>query len=895
MHLFFFLLLACAFQTANAQTAGEEPAAIPDTIQRVVQRFRTLNSQYPQEKVYLHHDKSFYAAGDDIWFRAYLVNATTHVPNRLSRLLYVELLNQNDTILYKEKIVRQQETEFIGDIHLPDTLRPGYYRVRAYTNFMRNAGDDFFFNERIYVGNSRTYSIQPSVVWKTDASGNAEAVVTLCDMSGKPLEKTDAQYVLNLRAKSTKKVKTDANGTFTVSFKQKDMQDENSLQISADVNGTSFRRTFRIPSLSEDVDVQFFPEGGSLLQGKSGSVAFKAVDANGFGKEIQGSVRDKNGEEVATFASNSLGMGRFTMPVDKDMTYYADVKAGAFTKRVDLPAPLASGIVLNLGQNASRVTLMVQATDDLASSDNQWLLVMHSRGSLLNALMLSKEQIGIPMPINKNQLPSGIITFTLFGKQGPVSERMIFVDNPLDQLSIKITPGKPSYQARDRVSFMVKVSDAKGNPVQTNLSLAVTDDAVANPQDMQSTIFSNLLLTSDLKGYIETPHYYFSDSTGIRTADLDCLMMTQGWTRFSTEDVVHGRFPDLTFPLELSSTISGTVRSLTGIARNASMSLLPSGDIAQIKVTTSDEKGRFEFSGFEYPDSTKYVIQARSSGGASNMFVFLDSDHVPVKQFRSPVPDKEDLPEFQESLKRSYDQFVYDAEARMLMLEGVEVEARAVIPKTGDALIDMITGSMSWYSPNYMDAEKISQYPGYTFWQLLDLCALANVSEDEERIEIRAGRSNPLILVDGFARDLDYVESFVRPDEIATMIIIKDGNEAAFWGNYAFKNGAIYITMKRGSRNEEADAPGVFVVTPLGFHVAKEFYVPNYAVKDEKTAKIPDNRTTIFWDANVATDQTGTAIVAFYASDAPTTYSVVAETVSSGGFIGRGTASINRQ
>lgn len=887
-------LILCLTLPLAAQTAASGQTT-PDTIRKVVQRFRTLNTQYPQEKIYLHHDKSFYSAGDDIWFRAYLVNASTHVPNRLSRLLYVELLNQQDTILFKEKIIRQKENEFYGDIHLPDTLRPGYYRLRAYTNFMRNAGDDFFYNEQIYIGNSRAFKLITSATWKTDEKGNAVATVSFRDLNGKPLTKAEVAYTLQLKNKVNRTQKTDAEGEIHIGFKTADLQEKNSLQVTADVNGSPYKRTFTIPSLSEDIDLQFFPEGGAFLQGKNTAMAFKAVDANGLGKKVQGMIYDRNGREVIDFESNDLGMGRFSVIGEKDMSYYAEFQINDMKKRVDLPAVQASGIVLNLGQSASRVTMMVQATEDQLAGDSQWLLLIHSRGILLNALMLDKSQIGIPQPINKIQLPSGILTFTLFDRNGPVSERMIFIDNALDQLKIQITPGQKAYGPRERMMLDIKVTDANGQPVQTNLSLAVTDDAIVSPDDMQSTIFSSLLLSSDLKGYIETPHYYFNDSTGIRTDDLDCLMMTQGWSRFNTEEVARGIFPDLTYPLEVSSTISGTVRGLTGIARNASLTLLPSNDLAQMQVATSDDRGHFEFTGFEYPDSTKYVIQARSSGGANNMFVFLDGDFVPVRSFRPATPDRESTALFQNYLQRSYQQFMYDTEAQMLLLEGVEVEGHAIIPKTGDPVMDMLTSNMSWYSPGYMDAEKLSAYPGYTFWQILDLCGLAFVSEQEEKIEIRAGLQNPLIMVDGFSRDLDYIKNFVRPEEIDRLIVIRDGNEAAFWGNYAFRNGAIYITMKRGGGNQEPNSPGVFVISPRGYYKAREFYVPNYAVADTGKQSTPDLRSTIYWAPVVRTDLTGTAIVVFYTADLPTTYSIVAETVSPAGAIGRGTATVTNR
>lgn len=120
----------------------------PYTDSRMAQLIARANSyylQFPQEKVYLHLDRSSYWASDDIWFKAYLKDSPTQNCN-----LYVELLNSSGTIVAKKKYWAQNGLAY-GDFHLSDTISTGIYQVRAYTNWMRNFDDRWFFRKDLVI------------------------------------------------------------------------------------------------------------------------------------------------------------------------------------------------------------------------------------------------------------------------------------------------------------------------------------------------------------------------------------------------------------------------------------------------------------------------------------------------------------------------------------------------------------------------------------------------------------------------------------------------------------------------------------------------------------------------------------------------------------------------
>ena len=102
------------------------------------------------EKAYLHTDRDVYGQGEDIWFKAYVVNAQNNQPINYSHNLYIELINPEAKIVIRE-MIRLENGLGNGDFKLKDTIPPGHYSLRAYTNWMRNFGDNFVFEKPVTI------------------------------------------------------------------------------------------------------------------------------------------------------------------------------------------------------------------------------------------------------------------------------------------------------------------------------------------------------------------------------------------------------------------------------------------------------------------------------------------------------------------------------------------------------------------------------------------------------------------------------------------------------------------------------------------------------------------------------------------------------------------------
>src|SRR6185312_5071235 len=214
--------------------------------------------------------------------------------------------------------------------------------------------------------------------------------------------------------------------------------------------------------------------------------------------------------------------------------------------------------------------------------------------------------------IPKNKFPSGIVQFTLFSAGGePLNERLVFIQNN-DQLDLSVNSSGKVFTPRGKTKINFSAKNQLGQPVIGNFSVAVVDEIkVPSNKTAETTIFSNLLLTSDLKGYIEQPAYYFGAITSKTKADLDILMLTQGYHRFEWKQILTNHAVPTVYQPESSFEITGYLKTLGGKPiPNGKVSLLSSNHGFFMRDTVSNGAGYFTFKNLQFKDSTSFVIQS---------------------------------------------------------------------------------------------------------------------------------------------------------------------------------------------------------------------------------------------------------------------------------------------
>src|SRR5690606_36569747 len=492
------------------------------SINTIVEKTQKLLEAYPIEKVHMHFDKPYYAVGDTMWFKVYL---TSNMYNyELSKVAYVEVLNGKDSLM---QTMRIPLTDHAGDGHLvldQEWYTQGNYRFRAYTKWMVNFDPAYFFNKIVPIGDVLNNNLHYTVSFNDVSKGKSartQAVIQFKDREGKPLANRKLTWaaVAGWEPIDDGKGQTDAMGNVIININGKDREllRSGNLHVSVERGGSGepMLGNFPLRAALWDADVQFFPEGGDFIAGIAKKVAFKAVGSGGRGLSVTGSVVDQNGKEVATITDSRFGMGYFTMVPQTGNSYTAKLAfENGEHREFPLPPVADQGInVTVLKSDTGQLQLAIVANERYVNvnTGNAYYLIAQSNGILSYAAQAALRNESIVVNLPKERFPTGIAQLTLFNAAGkPLSERLVFVEN-IQPLDIAINSNKKAYTAKELVNLGLSV-DNNGTPTVGNYSVSVVDETkVPFEENRETTILSNLLLTSDLKGYVEAPNYYFSE------------------------------------------------------------------------------------------------------------------------------------------------------------------------------------------------------------------------------------------------------------------------------------------------------------------------------------------------------------------------------------------------
>ena len=278
------------------------------------------------EKIYLQLDGKVYPTDKIIWFKAVVTNAVDHTPTSLSKVLHVELIGPDERII-ETKLIKIEKGIGEGFFDLNQYYPEGVYLIRAYTEWDKNYGDDFFFKEYIRVfapaAKAKTEPFNKVVV--TEKQGKGQHINAIFDpLAVDSLHKKELTVFLTLdNKKDSLLIKKGKDNRYSLDYDVPDGCQLVTIQMLTS-NSMGYSKTI---ALKEDsLDVQFFPESGELVHGLPCKMGFKALDYNGKGKKITGEIVDKTGEVITTFESNELGMGSFVLTrADSSARWYARV------------------------------------------------------------------------------------------------------------------------------------------------------------------------------------------------------------------------------------------------------------------------------------------------------------------------------------------------------------------------------------------------------------------------------------------------------------------------------------------------------------------------------------------------------------------------------------------
>ena len=571
--------------------ANAEYASILNYMKRAMR----FTEEVPQEKVYLHFDNTVYFHGETIWFKAYVVNAGNMKPTELSRVLYVELVSPIGDIVKTQKLyVKDGEAE--GSIRLEKIFDTGFYEVRAYTRYMTNWGNAAIF--------SRVFPVFKEPKKEGDYS----------------------ERVLN-----------------TYSYKSRMLNNREIPQELLDETKNKKGRNDNIVTAKTlpkgKINVSFYPEGGNLIENVPCRVAFNVVDSEGRHFDTEGMILNSRKETVGATVTLEKGRGFLDVTSDGKPMYLRLVMADGKTQDFLLPEAEREGV--GLVMNTLRDDF-VTAQLNVSRSLNGRLLgyVVMNNGRITYAdTITSKERFNIKF--DRKSIPAGVNQFIVFDSDGRVhSDRLFFICPPADAAdSIFVTTKQKVIQPCGKVKL-----DIQSRP-DASISLSAMDIATLTNGN-ESNARSWMLLSSEVKGFIEHPDYYFEadDLSHRRAADL--LMMVQGWRRHRWQ-LMEGEeeFRKVQF-IEDSLYISGKVLSRRGKYMKPNVDL----DVYLFRLDTqewlkgstrTDSLGNYAFATPNMDGNWSANFITKENGKKSRMRVTVDRNFSPMRKYLSPYETDE--------------------------------------------------------------------------------------------------------------------------------------------------------------------------------------------------------------------------------------------------------------
>lgn len=766
------------------------------------------------EKVYLHTDNNYYTVGESLWYKAYSVYAYTNQLFDHSKILYVELLSPESKIISRN-ITNLEGGIGHGDFILADSLdiKPGTYQLRAYTNWMRNYGDDFIFKKEIQI-------ITPN---------KENAILAKENDNSKTVEKSK---------KDNSKVENTAS-----------------------------------------VLIDFFPEGGSLVEEIISNIAFKATDSYGNPIEIKGTIFDANDKPITLFKSVHDGMGKFIIQPEKNQKYYAIVITPNNEEiKTTLPEVQKTGYTLSTNTIDTKkvVTIKTNTATLNQNPDADLTIICTTRGISYFEGTQSLKDTKLSFILPEENFPEGITQITLYDKLSqPQSERLVYIEKNND-ITISLSTDKKQYTPKEKVNLNVSAKDKEGKPLMANFSIAATDTNGINENfDSTFNICSYFLMTSDIKGKVHNPTYYFNNSNPARLFHLDLLLLTQGWRNF-----VWKKFPNLNenrnFKVEKGISITGKVKNLFGTTakenNQVQMVLLNNGASAMLNDTT-DVNGKFEFNNIIFKGTATMLLNTKNQKGKNSGEFVLDSIYNPpiAVDFKAYKPQNEE--------ENKITQIQTNLRNKNILFNIPEENQLKDVVITGKKKNDDTTQSRYGFADfTYIPNEKGPRFSN--IFMLLQI-AIPNVTASANSVRFNRYNGPPVILVDGIETDMDLLSS-ISTDDIAKIEAIKGPGAAVFGSQGA--NGAIIIYTKLGKGSTTNRKVFHSIAMPInGYQNTRFFYSPDYSKPKPLENDPADIRNTIYGNPYIQPDENGNANISYYNNEVNTTVDINLEGITNNG------------
>lgn len=819
--------------------------ALPALAWQGEDRFADYVRLLSPEKLYLHTDREVYRAGDTIWFRGYLENASAFAEFPAGNYLYVELLAsmvqkninlgrdvESEDVRARVKVKRGPDG-FTGWLAVPDNVNTGIATLRAYSSWMLNREPEYMFHKDIELRNPMKDDFVETLV--------------------KENVKDDYKY-------------TDVG----------------------------MRNPFdKEKAVRRELDVQFLPESGRWLYGQPSVLGIRAVNEAGHGVPVKGEIF-ADGQSVGRFETDSRGIGRVVLlldaPVKKLYAQYDD--GDTFAGRSDIPLPEQAGAAIRITARGDCVEASIR--DQGLPLPDSTFVVLHDHDEICLRLPYTPATSSLRIPYNL--LQPGINNLALASDDGTVyAERAFFVFPEKTTAELKLD--KDAYGPREKVTATADLPEG-------TWSVSVSDDGYAPYSGRGYDLVSWWYLGSELPSFVEDSQRYFDETRPLaeRIAEMDEVMLTHGWTYYDLPKILTATTTMPYVGKEYTQSISGVVKGAFRTARKSIVSFV-APSIGFTAMGQLDTTGYFVLNGLDFPEGTQFLVSAVSLGGNTRRFTpYLDDD---IFARYHHYPSYLDKPDYSQEYKYDIlkDYYTNDGDIVYSLYPSYISGMPAPKQKNISPLPDYEFKPGQYRSEQELDPYRAMDVSTY----IVTTCPPLRFAEgDETPISMHAENNDSTGTVGPSYRSIvcrtqkvstemgissGWEEIIVYMDGMRSSCEELEGLIVADLTGFAYLTGADAMRFNTGMDNALAPKSVVMVQTrtvnhgaavnvsegrPLGWQQPRRFYNPRY--EDARSRKAPESvRATLYWDPALLSEEGLPTVFHFYTSDHKSSATLILE------------------
>lgn len=636
--------------------------------------------------------------------------------------------------------------------------------------------------------------------------------------------------------------------------------------------------------------VETFPEGGFLIQGLLTRVAFKATNQYGTPVFIKGILVNDQNVVLDTLKVKHDGMGSFYLRPSPQETYKLNwTDENGKTGSTPITNIKTEGVNISVKTTNDKALIQVQRTPNVPEDFKRMNLLVHMNQTLFYKVKINaSEKTSLSAEVPIEELPTGILQISLFTSDWiPISERIVFINNHLHEFNAKLTTPVVSLDKRGKNIFEIYVSDS----AFTNMSIAVTD-ATLSTLDV-NTIYSDMLLSNDIKGKVYNPGYYLISDADSVTANLDLVMLTNGWRRFDWDKIKAGITPTLKYPREtefmkLGGKVLGLKSFTTATPIMLNMIVVAKDSSKNFFFVPVAKDGSFEQKGALFFDTSKIFYSFNGNSKLSEITqVQFDNGLLRQELKKIQYTDTYRPYAWSDSLARAKMNYLL-TEQELLKKRMASATLQEVIVKTRAKSKEQIldekysTGLFSGGDATPFDLTDDPAALGSLdiLSYLQGRVAGLTITGSGSSATMSWRGSTPEIFVNEMRSDIDQVVNIPVTD----IALVKVFRPPFFGASGGGAGGAIAIYTKKGvdATKGNANSKGLDNTILGGYSRFKEFYNPSYE-KPNDNGEI-DSRTTLYWNPYVITNKKSSRVrLQFYNNDISKKLQVVLEGINADG------------